>query len=88
MEREEEKGGSAGEYVFKRIVPSEDWWEINFPFAFRHKWARAPFLLFRYARAALEPERRKRIAIELRALARRINAGAKGSDAENEGEDA
>ena len=54
------------------ILPGEEWWENNFPFAARHAWARPPFLVFRYLRAAVSPDRRKRIAAELRTLGRTI----------------
>ncbi len=71
LERAKEKGGSAGKYVLGRIVPDDAWWDANFPFANKHRWARFPLLLFRYARAAVEPERRARIAAEVKALLHR-----------------
>ena len=68
MERMEEQGGSTGRYVFSRFVPDDAWWDVNFPIGNRHRWLRPPLLVFRYVRAALSPERRQRIAAELKAL--------------------
>ena len=71
LEREKQQVGSAGEYVLKRIVPDDEWWKFNSPFGFKHKWARGPLLLFRAARAAVKPERRRRAVAELRAVIRK-----------------
>lgn len=71
IERERERGTTTGGYVRKRILPDAEWWEAAFPFAHKHKWARPAFLLFRTVRAALSPQRRRRIAIELEVLRRK-----------------
>ena len=71
VERAEKQGVSTSGYVLGRIVPDDAWWDANFPFANKHRWARFPLLLFRYARAVVEPERRARIAAEVKALLHR-----------------
>lgn len=72
MKRAESQGKTAGGYVLGRLLPDDDWWDVNFPFANEHRWAKGPLLVFRAARAAVEPERRHRIAAEVRALARKL----------------
>ena len=71
VERKEQQGISNGRYLFRRFVPDDAWWDANFPFANKHRWARVPLLLFRYARAVVEPERRARIVAEVKALLHR-----------------
>ena len=71
VERADKQGVSTSGYVLGRIVPDDAWWDANFPFANKHRWARFPLLLFRYARAVVEPERRARIAAEVKALLHR-----------------
>ncbi|MBQ9068650.1 MAG: nucleotidyltransferase family protein [Eggerthellaceae bacterium] len=70
VERTTQKGVSPTAYVLSRLFPDDDWWDAFFPFAARHRWARAPMLLFRSVRAAVHPARRKRFAAELKALAK------------------
>ena len=71
VERADKQGVSTSGYVLGRIVPDDAWWDANFPFANKHRWARFPLLLFRYVRAAVEPGRRARIAAEVKALLHR-----------------
>ena len=68
---EQELGRAEGSYIRGRILPDDDWWDMNFPFGYRHKWARPPLLLYRAVRAALDPTRRKKLATELKVLRRK-----------------
>lgn len=76
VEREQAAGGSAAGYVRKRILPDDHWWEVHFPFAHEHKWARPPFFVYRVLRAAVSRERRRRIIVELRAVLRKAKGGS------------
>ena len=70
------QGNSTKKYVLRRLVPGDEWWEINFPFGFKHKWARGALLMFRAVRAALSPERKRRLTAELRAVKRKNKGGS------------
>lgn len=70
LEEGAKRGVSAGGYVLGRLLPDDDWWGDSFPYARDHKWARLPLLVFRSARALVQPERRARIVAELKAILR------------------
>ena len=69
LERGAAQGASVGGYMLKRIVPEDEWWEAMHPFAYRHKLARIPIVVYRAVGIAFDPERRKRIATELKVIA-------------------
>ena len=72
LDQAEEQGISTGGYILGRIFPNEAWWEVNSAFAYKHKWARGPFLVFRTIRAAVDPKRRGRVRTELATILKRL----------------
>ncbi len=56
-------GESKLKYYMKRAFPDDEWWRRSCPFAYRHKWAKPFYTIYRFVRGVTV--RRKKLASEI-----------------------